>query len=103
MGTDVRLYVGIPAERGLPAPEAALERVEAELLDFDRRLSRFRADSELCRLNASRSERVPASPLLREAVRAGLWGAGRTAGLVDPTLLRPLRALGYAETREGVA
>ncbi len=63
--------------------------------DFAARLSRFRADSELSGLNADPRASVPASPLLRELVRAGLWAAENTGGLVEPTLLTELEAAGY--------
>jgi thiamine biosynthesis lipoprotein len=45
---------------------------------------------------------VPASPLLRRAVQAALFGARRTGGLADPTLLDAVEAAGYARTRVGV-
>ncbi|MBT2492917.1 FAD:protein FMN transferase [Streptomyces sp. ISL-96] len=69
--------------------------------------SRFRADSELCRLNASPPGRwVPLSrptvALVRQAVRA--WEV--TGGLFDPTVLPALESAGYsrsfAELAEGV-
>lgn len=101
MGTEVRVLVGEAFDQGLPEAAAAAAEAESELHELDRRLSRFRADSELSLFNHCRSEEVPASELLREAVRAGLWGAERTGGLVDPTLLRALEKLGYASTREG--
>jgi FAD:protein FMN transferase len=103
MGTEVRLYVGAALDKGVPDPESAAAQVEADLREFDRCLSRFLPESELSRLNRDPCEQVPVSALMREAVRAGLWGAERTGGLVDPTLLEPLQALGYAATREGVA
>src|SRR5207253_1318259 len=62
-------------------------------------LSRFLPDSELCALNADPREAVPASPLLRLAVSAGVWAARRTDGLVDPTLLAALERTGYARSR----
>src|SRR3954454_17236360 len=80
MGTDVRFY-DVPAE--------AARRERAFLEAFAARLSRFRDDSELCALNASPSVAVPASPLLRAAVRACLWAAEATGGLVDRTVLPP--------------
>src|SRR4051794_13601122 len=91
MGTDVRFY-GVP-------PEAA-RRERAFLEAFAARLSRFRDDSELCALNASTDAVVPASPLLRAAVRAGLWAAETTGGLVDPTVLPALERAGYRNSRE---
>ncbi|MBT2395994.1 FAD:protein FMN transferase [Streptomyces sp. ISL-100] len=60
--------------------------------------SRFRADSELCRLNASPGRWVPLSApttaLVRRAVRA--WEV--TGGLFDPTVLPALEAAGYSRT-----
>jgi hypothetical protein len=38
-------------------------------------------------LNADPRERVPASELLREAVKIGLTAAERSGGLVNPTLI----------------
>jgi FAD:protein FMN transferase len=102
MGTEVRLYMGAALNKDQPDPESAATQVETDLHEFDRCLSRFRPESELCRLNHDPGEQVPASELVREAVRAGLWGAERTGGLVDPTLLGPLQALGYEATREGI-
>ena len=87
MGTEIRVLVGPPLDPALPGEEAVLATVERELLDFNRRLSRFLPDSELSQLNSDPREVVPASELLRAAVRAGVWGAARTNGLVDPTLL----------------
>ncbi|HET9041234.1 MAG TPA: hypothetical protein VFN40_13735, partial [Gemmatimonadales bacterium] len=74
MGSHVRLLIGEPGA-GQPKPEEAGEEVRRFIDEFDRTLSRFREDSELCGLNADRRERVPASALMREAVRAGVWAA----------------------------
>jgi thiamine biosynthesis lipoprotein len=87
MGTNVRLLTDHAAEC-----RAFLER-------FDATLSRFRPDSELCRLNAATEPEVPASALLRAAVAAGLSAAERTGGLIDPTLVPQLEAAGYDRTR----
>ena len=62
---------------------------------FDACLSRFEPDSELSRLNADPRATVPASQVLRMAVRAALQAAERSRGLVDPTLLGALEAQGY--------
>jgi len=93
MGCEVRVL--------LEGPNANTHGVRAQrwLRDFDARLSRFRPESELCRLNADPRSVVPASPLLRAAVHAGLWAAQRTDGLVDPTLLHALEAAGYRSSR----
>ncbi len=92
LGTTVRLQL-----HGAGAQDA--ERRARRWLDaFDACASRFRADSELCRLNADPRPVVPASPLLRATVGAGLWGAARTEGLIDPVVVDALETQGYAGT-----
>src|SRR5690349_3271367 len=90
MGSEARLILDTPARAA--AARRFLEQFEAAL-------SRFRPDSELCRLNADPGASPAAGPLLRTAVRAGLWAAERTGGLVDPTLVGSLEAVGYAGDR----
>ncbi len=102
MGCEMRLLIGEPAEPGLPAPPAAAENARRFIRDFEARLTRFRDDSELSLLNADPAKTVPASALLRDLVRAAVWAAERTDGLVDPTLVRALEATGYARSRAGV-
>ena len=102
MGTEVRVLVGARIDDDDPEPAVVAGAVEEQIMEFDRQLSRFRADSELSRLNRDPREVVPASPLLRTALAAGLWAAERTGGLVDPTLLPQLEAAGYADSRGGV-
>ena len=95
MGCELRLVIGPPdAEAAAAAARAELERMDA-------RLSRFRPDSELSRLNADPRTTVPASTLLRSAVRAAVWAAERTEGLVNPTLVGALEQAGYARSRAG--
>ncbi len=101
MGSEIRLIVGSPLLRGEPAPVEAAERERAYVEDFARRLSRFRPESELCAFNADHLSEVPASPLLRTAVAAGLWAARRSGGLVDPTLVGALERAGYESSQDG--
>jgi thiamine biosynthesis lipoprotein len=101
MGSDVRLLIGAPLLASAPSPAVAGARERAYVEDFALRLSRFRADSELSVLNGDPREEVPASPLLRTAVRAGLWAAQRSNGLVDPTLVGALELAGYASSLDG--
>lgn len=98
MGTHMRIVVGAPARPGLPSSEDAADAVVAFLEDYNDRLSRFRPDSELSLLNADPRETVPASELLRAAVRAALWAARHTDGLVDPTVLDDLESAGYVDS-----
>jgi thiamine biosynthesis lipoprotein len=102
MGSHVRLLIGEPGP-GLPAPAEAAERARRFVAEFEATLSRFDPASELSALNRDRRQRVPASPLLRQAVGAGLWAARWTGGLVDPTLVDEIEGAGYASSRAGVA
>ena len=97
LGTEVRLVVS--------APDAAARAGAAErfVLAVDRRLSRFRPDSELCALNADPRPTVPVSPLLHDFVAAALAAARLSGGLVDPTLLDALEAAGYRTSLAGRA
>jgi thiamine biosynthesis lipoprotein len=103
MGSAIRLIVGEPLDPSSPDPERAAEDARRWLTDFDARMSRFRPDSELSALNDDARPDVPASALLRATVRAGVWAAQRTNGLVDPTLTGELERIGYASSRAGVA
>jgi FAD:protein FMN transferase len=92
MGTHVRL---------IAAPGAPVDAARRELAAAAARLTRFDPSSELCALNADPRPVVPASPLLRAAVRAALAGAILTDGLADPTLLGAVEHAGYAASRCG--
>jgi FAD:protein FMN transferase len=101
MGSHVRLLIGEPGPGMAPAPAAA-EQARLFAVGFEATLSRFKPDSELCALNDDARERVPASELLRDAVRAGLAAAERSGGLVDPTLVGEIESAGYVASRAGV-
>ncbi len=101
MGSHVRLLIGEAGPELPPAAEAA-EAARRFVLDYDAALSRFKPDSELCALNRDPRERVPASPLLRRAVRAGIDAAAASGGLVDPTLVGEIEAAGYVDSRAGM-
>ena len=100
MGSHVRLLIGEPGPGDAPAAEAA-ERAREFVAGFEAALSRFDPASELSALNRDHRQRVPASPLLRQAVCAGLWAAQASGGLVDPTLVDQIEAAGYATSRLG--
>jgi thiamine biosynthesis lipoprotein len=84
------------------ATRRALPAAQAELAAIDAACSRFRPDSELCRVNAAGGASVPASDLFLEAVHVALRAARLTDGLVDPTMGRALRELGYDRDFEAV-
>ncbi len=101
MGSQIRVIVdGSPGD-GDSSEDAAAE-ARRLIEDFDARLSRFRPDSELCALNADPRRAVPASQLLRDAVRSGLWAARVSEGLIDPTLVSEIERVGYAASLDGV-
>jgi FAD:protein FMN transferase len=101
MGCKVRLLIGDPLPGSPPSWQAA-ERAKLFIELFDTALSRFEPDSELTSFNEDPRETVPASPLLRQAVQAGLWAARRSGGLVDPTLGGAIVTAGYSKSRAGV-
>lgn len=91
MGTDCHVLVAAPAQEAMLV---ALATQRVELLE--QTWSRFRPDSELCRLNA-RAGLAPvqvSADLLALADRmAQAWQL--TDGLFDPTVLASMVALGY--------
>lgn len=101
MGSHVRLLVDEPGP-GMEPPEAAVELARGFVVEFEAALSRFMPGSELCAFNADPRRCVPASDLLRAAVKSGIAAAGRSAGLVDPTLIGEIEAAGYGESRTGI-
>lgn len=90
LGTYVELAVTDPA-----AIDPAQRLLRAELRALDRACSRFRADSDLSRVNAGAGRPVPVGARLRDAVRIALNAAEDTEGLVDPTLGSWIDAAGY--------
>jgi thiamine biosynthesis lipoprotein len=90
MGTAVELHV--EAEGAGDAFDAA----EAEFERLEQVMSRFRADSELSRLNDAGSLEVSAD--LAEVVELALAARERTGGRFDPTVHDALVAAGYDRT-----
>ncbi len=101
-GSRVRILIGPPTREELPSPEAIALQIEGFLRIMHRRLSRFDQDSELWALNAAPGESVQVSSLTAEAVRAALWAAQRSEGLIDPALVGELERAGYAKSRANV-
>jgi thiamine biosynthesis lipoprotein len=97
LGTGVRIVTngGHPG-RARAAVEELLRLVDATY-------SRFRPDSELSRLNAQAGQAVPVSGLLTHAVATALRGARLSNGLVDPTVGRAMRLIGYDDHFETIA
>ena len=90
-GTTVTLAV-----RPAGGLEVARAMLSAEIERFDAAASRFRADSDLSRLNAAAgSGPVVVGSTLIDAVRVALDAAAATNGAVDPTIGAALIELGY--------
>jgi len=89
-GTTATLLVSEPS-----AVQAARAVADAELAAVDRACSRFRADSELSRLNAAGGRTVPVTGLFAEILGVALRAARLTGGDVDPTCGGALAGIGY--------
>jgi thiamine biosynthesis lipoprotein len=61
----------------------------------ERRFSRFRADSELSRVNAADGRSIRVSTPFASVTRLALDAAASTGGLFDPTVLGAMEAIGY--------
>jgi len=90
IGTSIRIVVTDPTKL-----ESARAILVDDLAALDGACSRFRADSELIRLEASAGQPTPVSPLLAGAITAALRGSRLTDGDLDPTLGRAMESLGY--------
>jgi thiamine biosynthesis lipoprotein len=98
LGTTAVIATVDPALEGEACAAGA-----GELDAIDRACSRFRPDSELTRVNDARGRRVSVGPLLLEALQVALGAARASDGLVDPTVGKTLRTLGYDSTFHVVA
>jgi thiamine biosynthesis lipoprotein len=72
-----------------------LDQVPKWFEDWEQTLSRFRADSELSRLNRTVDQYVPVSQVLWDVFQASLAANRATRGLVSPTVLDALHRAGY--------
>ena len=90
IGTTIRIVVTDETQLG-----SARAMLVEDLAALDAACSRFRADSELIRLEASAGQPTRVSPLLAGAIQAALRGARLTDGDVDPSLGRAIETLGY--------
>lgn len=90
LGTDLHAQVSGPARLA----DRLVERVE----QLEATWSRFRTDSELCRLNADPNERVEVSATLAAALERCLAGWAATDGLFDPTVIDALETTGYRDS-----
>jgi thiamine biosynthesis lipoprotein len=88
MGTDVEILV-------LDGPDDFGDRAAAAVERLEAKWSRFRPESELCRLNAAAGAPVVVSPETLMVVEHAIEGWHATGGRFDPTVLSALEAAGY--------
>jgi thiamine biosynthesis lipoprotein len=77
------------------ADQAELGAIRALFEDRERTFSRFRAGSELNRVNAASGSTVVVSELFAQTLHDAVRAAAQTQGLVDPTLAVALEHAGY--------
>ncbi len=94
MATDVSVRIAVPPVRWAEAAAAA-DACMDWFDEVDARLSRFRPESELSRLNAAAGDWFAASDVLYECAALAIESAECSGGLFDPTMLRQLCELGY--------
>jgi thiamine biosynthesis lipoprotein len=92
MGSRINAIWDSPA----PPPQA-WHNLPTTFERWEDRLSRFRPNSELSRLNASEGQTVVVSEMLLEVLEATQWAASFSEGFVVPTLLPHLEATGYTQ------
>lgn len=96
MGCQMRAVV----DADTPEAGDALQNVPIWFEIWEQCLSRFRPDSELSRLNAQSGRWVTVSQTLWEVIQTALRAARHTAGLVTPTVLGAMQAIGYTRSFE---
>lgn len=83
---------------------AAAYRVARDLFaEWEQTLSRFRAESELSRLNMAAGFRRAVSPLLLKTLVAALDAARATRGVYDPTVQQRMVEIGYDRSFDELA
>jgi thiamine biosynthesis lipoprotein len=75
--------------------DAQLAAVPGWFETWEQQLSRFRADSDLARLNAADGQAVVVPSALWQVIGVALDAAQQSDGLVRPTMLDALEAAGY--------
>jgi thiamine biosynthesis lipoprotein len=75
------------------ASAGALSKVRALFDRYEETFSRFRAGTELVRLNAARGGAM--TPLFSDALDVALWASQQTAALVDPRVGAAVVGAGY--------
>ena len=80
----------------------AIARVPGWFAEWESSLSRFRDDSELSALNAADGKPFRVSETMWQVLQVAMRAAGRSDGLVVPTQLDALQAVGYDRSFESI-
>ncbi len=96
MGTRATILLSAPSSG---VGEAIAAAAFAALQDVDERMSRFRADSEVGRLNARPEAWCPVSPSTAEVLDSALAFARASDGTFDPCLERLVSLWGFHDRR----
>ncbi len=97
LGTEIVVAVTDVTQLGM-----VLEHTHRCIDDIDRTFSRFRADSELERLQHTGPGQQSASPLFIELLETALLAARSTDGVFDPTIRDALESSGYDRSIEEI-
>ncbi len=95
MGTDVHVIVVVDDASGAAFAADLGVRAFARLEQLEARWSRFRPESELCRLNAAAGAPVMVAPITFELLQHAVGAWQRTDGACDPTVAPSVVAAGY--------
>jgi len=91
LGTTVKIILVSGGERG----EGTAEELKKLFFKYEKRLSRFKEDSEVSELNRNLGEWVDVSGLLEHLARRSLFFYQESAGSFDPRTVTVLRKIGY--------
>jgi len=91
MGSDILAVM----DQDLDCAPEALTQVPGWFEEWEQTLSRFRADSELSRLNQTFDQPVPVSQTLWDVFETSQWAEAYSNGLVTPTVFDAMLEVGY--------
>ena len=100
-GSHARICVGV-ARSSSEAPELAAYGAECRLREIHDSLTRFRPESDLCKLNRRSERSVQVSPLIAEFISAAHHAFELSGGLVDASVIGAVEASGYRASRVGI-
>lgn len=90
MGTEVVIMADLTTGQ-----EQLLTGAEQEVLDFEKKFSRFLVDSELSKFNNSKDVEQELSETMIELLTLSKYYYSKTNGIFDPTIISNLEGVGY--------